>query len=190
MDCYCTGQDDLTLICRRAYWFCKIVQETLETKKDRRDYGLMLGKMLTNSCTSCGKGKKSQIFKAEDDERAALLGSNGDQATATSNGQSRNKRTPKQPSWSQVFTPQSNLVLLAYASMAMHNMAFDSQFPVLMHYRVQQIKDNPDVQLPFRFAGGFGVGMAFSDPRPQHPPGITRLTQPIQTHKQSASSTP
>jgi hypothetical protein len=37
-------------------------------------------------------------------------------------------------------------------------MAFDSVFPVFLHYPVQDLHDNPNVQLPFKFASGFGVG--------------------------------
>lgn len=42
--------------------------------------------------------------------------------------------------------------------MAMHSMAFDSLFPVFLHYPEQDFYSNPDVHLPFKFAGGFGVG--------------------------------
>lgn len=67
-------------------------------------------------------------------------------------------RPTQRPTWGQVFTPQSNLVLLSYTLMAMHSMAFDSLFPVFLHYPEQDSYNNPDVHLPFKFAGGFGVG--------------------------------
>ncbi|KAJ5084654.1 permease of the major facilitator superfamily, partial [Penicillium alfredii] len=122
------------------------LRETLETQKDRRDYGLFLGKAITRSCLS---RKHQDSGPVTSDERASLLPENGQPP--------RKKKPVRQPSWSQVFTPQSNLVLLAYSLLAMHSMAFDSVFPVFLHYPVQEFEGNPDVQLPFKFAGGFGV---------------------------------
>ncbi|TQB77389.1 hypothetical protein MPDQ_003027 [Monascus purpureus] len=134
--------------------FAYIVQETLESKKGHRDYGLVLGEILTSPCTSRRRKRKSRFHssKTENDETAALLGNRESQPQ-----QSRKEAPTERPSWSQVFSPQSNLVLLAYTMLATHTMAFDSQFPVLMHYPVQEIHSNPDVKLPFKFAGGFGV---------------------------------
>lgn len=126
------------------------MQETIETKKDQRDYGLMLGQMLTRSCTL---RKRRQFSKAQDDETTALL----DQGADNGQPKRRNARS-KRPSWRQVFSPQSNLILVAYGMMSMHTMAFDSLIPVFLHYPEQQLHDNPDVQLPFKFVGGFGVG--------------------------------
>ena len=40
--------------------------------------------------------------------------------------------------------------------MQMHSVAYDQLLPVFMHYKVQSIRD-PEVQLPFKFAGGFGI---------------------------------
>jgi hypothetical protein len=42
--------------------------------------------------------------------------------------------------------------------MAMHNMAFDSLLPVFLHTPLQRLDGNPEVRLPFKFIGGFGVG--------------------------------
>lgn len=116
----------------------------MEAKKDKRDYGLILGQMLTRSCTLNRRTSK------QDSERTALLG----QDTQAKPKHSNRKR----PSWRQVFSPQSNLILLAYGMMSMHAMAFDSLIPVFLHYPEQQMHNNPDVQLPFKFIGGFGVG--------------------------------
>ncbi|KAJ5818452.1 MFS transporter [Penicillium riverlandense] len=122
------------------------MKETLAAKKDQRDYGLVLGQTLTRSCTSRSK-RDTLDSKAADEERRALLP--GDRGTGN--------RPTRRPTWGQVFTPQSNLVLLAYTLMAMHSMAFDSLFPVFLHYPDQDFYNNPDVHLPFKFAGGFGV---------------------------------
>ncbi|KAE8371793.1 major facilitator superfamily domain-containing protein [Aspergillus bertholletiae] len=121
------------------------LHETLATKKDRHDYGLVLGKMLTSCSTS--REEKAR-YTVQDDENTPLLGGKPPQK----------KEAPvKRPSWKEVFTPQSKLVLIAYALMSMHTMAFDSLLPVFLHTPVQQLHDNPDVHLPFKFIGGFGV---------------------------------
>ncbi|KAF7597114.1 hypothetical protein BBP40_010588 [Aspergillus hancockii] len=122
------------------------LHETLATKKDSRDYGLVLGSLLTSSCTS--REKKVQYKVQDDDETTALLGENPP----------KQKNQPvKRPSWTEVFSPQSQLVLIAYALMSLHTMAFDSLLPVFLHTPTQQLHDNPDVHLPFKFIGGFGV---------------------------------
>lgn len=124
------------------------LQETLETKKDRYDPGLALGQALTGSCVS---RKRQAGSKNLDEERTLLLpGKNKDNSKET--------RPVKRPSWSQVFTPQSNIVLVSYTLMSGLGMAFDSVFPVFLHYPVQDLYDNPDVKLPFKFASGFGIG--------------------------------
>ena len=38
----------------------------------------------------------------------------------------------------------------------MHSVSFDQLLPVFMHYKVQSIRD-PNVHLPFKFSGGFGI---------------------------------
>lgn len=127
------------------------LRETLQARRDKRDYGLLLGQVLTHPCTS---GRKCVISEVEGDERTALLGEEGDDDQAV--------RQPKQKparrtSWREVFSTQSTLVLMAYGMLAMHNMAFDSLLPVFLHFPEQQMDGNPDVQLPFKFIGGFGV---------------------------------
>ncbi|KAJ6036494.1 MFS transporter [Penicillium herquei] len=122
------------------------LQETLESKKDQRDYGLELGKALTRPCTSRQKG--SADSKSLDEERATLL------PRAT---KKKPAKPVTRPSWSQIFTPQSCLVLLSYTLCSGLGMAFDAVFPVFLNYPVQDFENNPDVELPFKFASGFGV---------------------------------
>lgn len=121
------------------------LKETLETQKDRYDPGLALGRALIRPCTS--RRKQQDELKDADEERTTLLPH-----------QPKKKKPVVRPSWSQVFTFQSNLVLVAYTLMSGLMMAFDSVFPVFLHWPVQQLHDNPDVQLPFKFTSGFGIG--------------------------------
>ncbi|KAL1977571.1 hypothetical protein VTN31DRAFT_430 [Thermomyces dupontii] len=126
------------------------LEETLQTRKDKRDIGLILGQLL---CYPCTKRKRKSI-KPVIDETTALL-PDRDHANGTA-GKPRKKK-PKRPRFWQIFTPQSNLVLVAYGMLALHNQSFDSLLPVFLHHPRQQLRDNPEVRLPFRFASGFGV---------------------------------
>ena len=149
----------------RIGWLADCIQETMEAKKNKRDYGLVLGQMLTRSCTLRKRRRSLKVYYDEDDdERAALLEED------EYNGSKRKSTiTPKKPTWGEVFSPQSNLILIAYGMMSMHTMAFDSLIPVFLHYPEQQFHNNPDVNLPFKFIGGFGVGTYTSLLPVQHP---------------------
>ncbi|PYH94226.1 permease of the major facilitator superfamily [Aspergillus ellipticus CBS 707.79] len=126
------------------------LEETLKEKRGQRDRGLVLGRALVGACGG-QRGEKGRVGgREEDGERTALLGENGQAGQI--------KKPARKPSWAEVFSPQSKLILLAYSLMSMHTMAFDSLLPVFLHTPVQQIDGNPDVELPFKFVGGFGVG--------------------------------
>lgn len=121
----------------------------------------MLGDALTQSVTMCkAKRRRPRRFtiNIEDDETTTLLEDDPEADHDRKRSSCRKSAKPKRPKWSQIFSPQSNLVLLAYGSMAMHSMAFDSLFPVFLHHPVQMLEGNPDVKLPLKFSGGFGVG--------------------------------
>lgn len=152
-------------------------QETLAAKKHHRDVGLRLGQMLTGSCSSRRKNTSNSETQ-EDDERTALLGKH----------RSTKSTTATRPSWKDVFSPQSTLVLLVYAMMAMHNMAFDSLLPVFLHMPIQRLDGNPEVRLPFKFIGGFGVGKYLSHTLSFSQASV--LTISAQTPKQLVYTTP
>ncbi|KAL4982845.1 major facilitator superfamily domain-containing protein [Aspergillus falconensis] len=124
------------------------LHETLHSKQGHRDSGLVLGQMLTGLCTG-KRGEAAQ--KLVDDETAPLL---GERQPASS---SQIKAEMKKHSWREVLSPQSVLILLAYTLMSVHTMAFESVLPVFLHTPVQHLHDNSDVQLPFKFVGGFGM---------------------------------
>lgn len=103
-----------------------------------------MGKALTRPCST--RRKRGINEESPDDERASLLPRTR-----------KTKKAPK-PSWSQILTPQSQLVLVAYAMTSGLGVAFDSTFPVFLHHPKQELSNNPDVKLPFKFTSGFGVG--------------------------------
>ncbi|KKZ60096.1 hypothetical protein EMCG_00787 [[Emmonsia] crescens] len=131
------------------------LQETLASKKDHQDWGLKLGKTLTRPFARRKERKTPRGFLiTEEDENTPLLVPREPQTQRGNNN--KKKHTPNLP-WSQILTPQSNLILLAYATMSMHTVAFDSVFTVFLNHKPQDYENNPDVKLPFKFSGGFDI---------------------------------
>ncbi|KEF56670.1 uncharacterized protein A1O9_06859 [Exophiala aquamarina CBS 119918] len=129
------------------------LRETLEEKQARRDYGLLLGKLLTSSCSR--RRKRARGWSDAADESQPFL----DGTTSELSSPVANRAPPlpkKNPGWAEVFSRQSNINLVVYTFLAMHSVAYDQLLPIFMHYPVQSRRD-PQVHLPFNFAGGFGI---------------------------------
>ncbi|KPI34493.1 uncharacterized protein AB675_11047 [Cyphellophora attinorum] len=129
-------------------------QETLADKKHKRDVGLVLGQLLTKSCRK--RDKKPWKIDADGDAVEPFLSRSGSQMSSPTAVRKSLPQTDGSVGWGQVFTRQSNINLLVYTFLAMHSVAYDQLLPVFMHYPVQS-RNDPDVKLPLRFAGGFGI---------------------------------
>ena len=130
------------------------LKETLEEKKQRKDYGLILGSVLTSSCR---KRKQPRWRSDTDDAATPFLSSTTSSEMSTPTTKQQSQPIPKIPvGWGQVFTRQSNINLAVYTFLAMHSVAYDQLLPIFMHHPVQSIHD-PNVKLPLKFAGGFGI---------------------------------
>lgn len=134
------------------------LKETLETKKDQRDYGIALGRLLLLPFTP----KKSGLKWSRENEPLLKHSSKG--STTLLDTDIDTQKTPKAvrvvapPTYREVFSRQSNLNLLAYISTATHSLAYSQLLPIFMHYPRQIDRStNPDVSLPFKFTGGFGL---------------------------------
>ena len=128
------------------------LKETLEEKKHRADYGLVVGQLLTSSC------RRRKPKRWDHDEAAVpFLRSGTSSEMSTPTKQRASSPIPQKTGWAQVFTRQSNINLAVYTFLAMHSVAYDQLLPIFMHHPVQSIKD-PAVHLPLKFAGGFGMG--------------------------------
>ncbi|KAK4940921.1 hypothetical protein LTR10_019075 [Elasticomyces elasticus] len=128
------------------------LHETLEERKSRPDYGLMLGKLLSAPCTR--QRRRRRTWSSNEEEDPFLSGNSSEMSSpVTKPGVNV---PPKQPRWADVFSRQSNINLLVYTFLAMHSVAYDQLLPIFMHYPVQSSKD-PQVHLPWKFAGGFGI---------------------------------
>jgi len=130
-------------------------RETLEDKKDSKDYGLIAGSLLTTSCT----GRKYPAWHQRNtDEQAEAFLSSGNTSNPSSPVLDRQpKRAGQTSDWALVFTYQSKLNLAVYTFLAMHSVSFDQLLPVFLDFSPVQTIDDPKVKLPLRFSGGFDL---------------------------------
>lgn len=141
------------------------LEETLAVKRDRRDYGLILGDKLKQA-TKTAFLKTCSIFSRrhaneEEAEHEPLLkpapsaASTSDEETGVT---TKPKITEPAPSIREVLHYQSIMNLVVYTLLALHNIAFDQLIPIFMHYPTQDhSSSNPDFVPPFKFSGGFGL---------------------------------
>lgn len=123
------------------------------------------------------KRKKQNTWN--DDEQASSLLRSSHRRSASSldnadseafNKQNKKSTGPQQPpGYREVFSRQSNINLLVYSLLALHSIAFDQLIPIFMHLPTQKLTNNPEVKLPLKFAGGFGIGSS-SLPLQSSPP--------------------
>ena len=120
----------------------------------------MLGKLLVTPCSGHRTKPKNPSLFGRDDERTPLLQENGSDRDPEHNTKASKPEEPDgpAPTWSEILTPQANLILLANALLGLQTLAFDAMFPVFLNYPSQSMEDNPEVKLPFKFAHGLGMG--------------------------------
>ena len=136
------------------------LKETLETKKHQRDYGRSIGKLLLHPFAA----KKPQAKWQHEEEQSQSLMKHSRVSSVSSIGngidaQEHRKTIPLAPPTNrEVFSRQSVINLLTYSLLALHSTAYDQVLPIFMHYPPQTDRSmNPNVHLPFRFTGGFGI---------------------------------
>ncbi|KAF2090259.1 MFS general substrate transporter [Saccharata proteae CBS 121410] len=146
------------------------LHETLAARKDRRDYGLLLGNKINAATHKLATRIKNRWRSAKGEETEPLLKHSDSSSITAANEDEESGSMDVQkpgdeealapPGMSEVLTRQSALNLVVYAMLAMHSIGYDQLLPVFMHHPVQDPNDpeGPDVQLPFKFASGFGIG--------------------------------
>ena len=134
------------------------LEETLDTKRYQRDHGRALGQLIL------GHFRRKKMTKwADREQQDPLLMHSRASSASTIGDDDESKERPKlmalgPPAYREVFSYQSNMNLLAYSLLALHSVAFDQLLPIFMHYPRQTDRTaNPDVRLPFKFTGGFGI---------------------------------
>ncbi|MCJ1454399.1 hypothetical protein MMC28_004752 [Mycoblastus sanguinarius] len=134
------------------------LHETLETKRHQRDRGRALGQLLFRPCR---REKLKPKWPLKEDQASPLLKhSRRSSISSTEIGYQDNNKTipPDPPTYREVFSRQSNLNLLTYSLLALHSTSYDQLLPIYMHYPRQLDRaSNSNVQLPFKFTGGFGI---------------------------------
>jgi hypothetical protein len=127
-------------------------QETLESKRNHRDWGLKLGEKLTDSFRPSKKRHQRHHRRSfVDDEAQAPLLSERDMSSSE-----RLTAQVEPPTNAEIFTKQTCINLLSYTFLALHSVAYDQVLPVFLNYP-RQTPDEHNTQLPFKFSGGFGL---------------------------------
>ena len=130
------------------------LKETLHSKKHSRDWGLILGRRITEAFKDhpFRRQQKLRRYSIQDAEASApLLQSNG-----TSRPAKARHEKPVAPSMSSVFTRQTVINLASYTFLALHSVAFDQVLPVFLNYPAQE-HTRSNTSLPLFFSGGFGL---------------------------------
>lgn len=132
------------------------LEETLESKRQQSDLGLRTGAKLTAFFR-----KFLRMPVAEEpagSEREPLLPQQKavDGESASTLGVASDILKEKAPKIRDVLTYQTTLNLVVYTLLALYTLAYDQLLPVFLHHPPQAL-DDPNVKLPFKFAGGFGI---------------------------------
>ena len=165
-------------------------QESNETRKHRRDCGRSVGEFLVRAVKGFFSKKKRRptwIREEDDEQGGSLLRHRHSSSTSTVKASKSEDRAYTQPqpppSYREIFSRQTNINLVVYTFLALHSIACDQLLPIFMHNPPQTHRSaNPDVHLPLKFAGGFGldVGGHLSQPIASCP-SLQPLTKPLQS---------
>ncbi|GIZ41985.1 hypothetical protein CKM354_000526600 [Cercospora kikuchii] len=140
------------------------LEETLETAKGRRDYGLILGKKLSKAVRYyVVKLEEILLIRTKPDqphtngETDPLLKrpTSSDDSEANVAFESKPRIAP--PSWREVLNRQAVINLVVYTLLAMHAMAFDQLLPVFLQHDPIDAPHGTPYEAPLKFAGGFGL---------------------------------
>ncbi len=150
-------------------------QETLESKRHEKDWGLRIGEKLTRSLRPAPPKSRQHRHSFVDGEATAPLLS---QAERANNHTGLSTPSSEIGSTAGLFTYQTVMALICYTFLALHcehttrtplaccktdadvgcvAVAYDQVLPVFLNYP-RQIPDEHNTQLPFKFSGGFGLG--------------------------------
>ena len=140
------------------------LHETLESRKNRPDYGVELGKRLVIFSKKSFRRLHAFIrpSTARDDEHDPLLQTSkysrlsGSKDAELGAHKVIADEEDGAASYSEVLTRQTLLYLFVYGILAMHNTAFDQVIAVFMHHP-RTGSAVGDVEFPFKFNQGFGM---------------------------------
>ncbi|KXX74686.1 Protein ZINC INDUCED FACILITATOR-LIKE 1 [Madurella mycetomatis] len=127
------------------------LKETLQGRRHRRDWGLVLGEKLTRTFRRPPGHRKHRRHSFVDDEASAPLLA---QSALSSSDHIAAEIEP--PTLKDVFGVQTSINLLSYTFLALHSVAYDQVLPVFLNYP-RVVPDETNTRLPFKFTGGFGL---------------------------------
>lgn len=145
-----------------VFFFISIVvatlflHETLETKRDQKDWGLKLGEKISRSL------KKKPRYSPQQQQRASFVDAEASAPLLSKSGangvvnKNREAADTSHPSMKEIFTPQVTITIVAYTFLALHSVAFDQILPAFLDYP-RQVPNDENTHLPFHFSGGFGL---------------------------------
>jgi hypothetical protein len=129
-------------------------QETLESRKHMRDWGLEIGEKLTRPFKRSSRKRRHHRPSFVDGEATAPLLSNGSVTTYMATSDRVIQIEP--PSAKEIFGDQTIINLISYTFLALHSVTYDQILTVFLNYP-RQIPDENNTRLPFYFSGGFGL---------------------------------
>ncbi|ESZ99382.1 hypothetical protein SBOR_0252 [Sclerotinia borealis F-4128] len=148
--------------------------ETLESKKGRVDYGIMLRKRFVAAASKSWnklRRKDEEDNDKEDDEleSAPLLSDNSTLAPSLVNAIEVIPQAPQYPAiatWKQVLDRRTIMCIISYSFLTMHSSSYDTIISVFMAHPKQDLI-SLQAHLPFKFNGGFGsdtaeIGLMFT----------------------------
>ncbi|KAK4216546.1 hypothetical protein QBC37DRAFT_397514 [Rhypophila decipiens] len=132
------------------------LRETLESKRHKRDWGLILGEKLTRPFN---RSRKHHHHHRHQHRRHSFVDDEASAPLLSSGKLSSTERIAVQvspPSIKEIFTRQTVINLISYTFLALHSVTYDQVMPVFLNYP-RYVRDE-NTQLPFKFVGGFGIG--------------------------------
>ncbi|KAF2852534.1 MFS general substrate transporter [Plenodomus tracheiphilus IPT5] len=131
------------------------LQETLESKRGKKDLGIRTGEKITGSVRKI-LGVKGEEQNGDAEREPLLAQQKVDNDVGVQSGAACAANKKKKPSIRDVLTYQTTLNLVVYTLLALYTLAFDQLLPVFMHHPPQPA-NSPQRSLPLKFAGGFGI---------------------------------
>lgn len=137
------------------------LHETLESKKDETDYGLILGEKLHSAVSNQIVRAKNVWHKAKGEEAEPLLkhaDSTTNQDDDQTNGDTRKPTEQSPVTVREVLSVQSVTNLVIYTVLAMHSIGYDQLLPVFMHHPAHPSDGSSySPANPLKFSNGFGI---------------------------------
>ncbi|KAK4250769.1 major facilitator superfamily domain-containing protein [Corynascus novoguineensis] len=127
------------------------LKETLQSKRHKRDWGLVLGEKLTRPFQRPKAHARRRRLSFVDDEASAPLLADSSMSSSEQLAAHDEPITNR-----EIFTYQTSINLLSYTFLALHSVAYDQVLPVFLNYP-RVAPDETNSHLPFKFTGGFGL---------------------------------